>query len=222
MNSAAKKRLILMGLIIVVAALVLFAVLGSSSVATSLNVAQAASGDYEGKKVQVSGKVAEGVSTVDGRTYFTITDDEAQNELKVNFGGAMPSTFGSGITAICTGKMENSVLVCSELLTKCPSKYESAEGALTVKQLLKNADIYNATKVKVAGYVVKDTLKDGTADIRFVLESQDAIVDVAFSGGLPDTIQEGSAVILTGKLNSEQNRFEAEDVALDADVAARA
>ena len=41
--------------------------------------------------------------------------------------GAASSTFGDDVTAICTGRVgDDGVLRCSELVTKCPSKYEGA------------------------------------------------------------------------------------------------
>ena len=50
MNTQAKKRLTLVGLIVVVVALVLFVVLGSGGTAKALSVEQAASGEYEGQE----------------------------------------------------------------------------------------------------------------------------------------------------------------------------
>jgi D-alanyl-D-alanine carboxypeptidase len=45
--------------------------------------------------------------------------------------------FENDVTAICTGKKgKDGVLVCSELVTKCPSKYESDEDALSIADLL--------------------------------------------------------------------------------------
>ena len=224
MNNAAKRRLTIMGLTIVIVALVLFAVLGSNSAATALSVAQASTGDYEGKKVQVSGSVvADSYSVEDGIAVFSIADEgvDAQT-LRVSYGRSMPATFGNGVTAICTGRIENGVLACTELVTKCPSKYESADGALTVPMLLANADQYMTGEVKLAGYVTAGTLNDGMADIRFNLNSQGADINIVFPGELPDGIAGGSAVVVRGHLGESGKVFEAVDVALDADVASQA
>lgn len=223
MNKAAQKRLTLMGLIIVVVAILLFVVLGSGGAATALSVAQAASGDYDGKKVQVSGEVvADSFEPQGSRAVFTISSaDDPSATLRVAYGGAMPATFGNGVTTICTGRIEGALLECSELVTKCPSKYESAEGALTVAMLMDHAEAYVDNEVKVAGYVTHGTLADGTADVRFVLNSQDRTVDVVYDGILPDGIAGGSAVVLTGALDGS-GAFVATDVALDADVEAQA
>ena len=66
MNKAAKKRLIVVGLVIVAVAIALFAVLGGGAAAATLTVEQTVSGDYEGKKIQVSGPVVKDSYTTEG------------------------------------------------------------------------------------------------------------------------------------------------------------
>ena len=74
----------------------------------------------------------------------------------MTYDGALPATFGNAaVTAICTGTVTGDTLVCTEMLTKCPSKYESAEGALTVETLLANSSAYIGTEVSLAGYVTE-------------------------------------------------------------------
>ncbi len=223
LNKAAKKRLVIVGLVIVVVAVVLFAVLGSGSAATALTVSQAASGDYEGKKVQVSGAVVQDSYTSEGSTaVFEIVDDaDPSATLTVNYDGAMPATFGNGVTAICTGTLSDGTMSCTELITKCPSKYESAEGSVTVATLLANAGAYTGTEVKLAGYVTAGTIDDIDADVRFTVNSQGSSVDVAYDGALPDGLEDGSAVVVTGALAEGGTLFEATDVALDFAVEAQ-
>jgi cytochrome c-type biogenesis protein CcmE len=220
MNSSAKKRLTLVGLIIVVVAIVLFVVLGSGSNAKALSVSEAASGSYDGSKVQVSGTIADDSYTTEGSvTTFSICDEnDAEKTLSVTYEGALPATFGNGVTAICTGTVNDGSLAATELVTKCPSKYESAEGSLTVDLLLKNASTYQGVEIKVAGYVTDGTLTDATADVRFNLNSQGSDIDVVYSGALPDGIEDGSAVVVTGKLSDDGSRFIATDVALDDSI----
>lgn len=220
MNKAAKKRLVIVGLVIVIVAVVLFAVLGSGGTAASLSVAQAASGDYEGKKVQVSGAVVQDSYANSGSTaVFTIADaDDPTATIAVSYTGAMPATFGNGVTAICTGTLVGDTLACSTLVTKCPSKYESAEGSLTVATLMANASVYAGTEVKLAGYVTQGSIADIDADVRFNVNSQDVSVDVAFDGALPEGMEDGSAVVVTGTLAQDGSVFEATDVAIDAAV----
>lgn len=223
MNKAAKKRLVIVGLVIAMVAVALFAVLGSGGAATALSVSEAVSGDYDGKKVQVSGVVVQDSYTSEGTSavFEIVDDDDPSATLEVTYGGAMPATFGNGVTAICTGVVEDGGLTCSELITKCPSKYESAEGSITVATLLSNAGAYTGTEVKLAGYVTAGTIAGIDADVRFTVNSQGSSVDVAYDGALPDGLEDGSAVVVTGVLAEGGELFEATDVALDSSVEAQ-
>lgn len=220
MNNAAKRRLTLVGLIVVVVAVVLFVVLGSGSNAKAMSVQDAASGHYEGKKVQVSGAIVDDSYVTEGlNTTFSISDEEDPGQtLAVSYQGALPATFGNGVIAICTGTLSGGRLDASEMVTKCPSKYESAEGALTVDLLLKNISTYAGADVKLAGYITQDSLADATADVRFNLNSQGSSIDVEYPGALPDGATDGSAVVVSGALSSDGSRFVATDVALDSGV----
>lgn len=222
MNTAAKRRLTLVGLIILVVAIVLFVVLGGGSTAQALSVGQAASGQYDGKKVQVSGAVVDDSYVTEGTTTtFQVRDeDDASQTLQVVYEGALPATFGNGITAICTGKVGDGVLTASEMVTKCPSKYESAEGALTVSMMQKNLSVYaEVSDLKVAGYIVQGSLADVNADYRFELTSDGSTVKTVYKGALPEGAEEGSAVVVSGTLSADGTVFDATDVALDEGVA---
>ena len=109
MNSKMKRRLIVVtGVIVVVLAIVL-AIVGSSGAAKTISVKDALESDLAGERVQVSGNVVDNsFATVDGVLTFDIYDpdggDPAQ-KLHVSYDGAASSTFGNGVTAICTGKI---------------------------------------------------------------------------------------------------------------------
>lgn len=224
MNTSAKRRLTLVGLIIVVVAIVLFVVLGSGSTAQALSVGQAASGQYDGKKVQVSGMVVDDSFTTQGSsTTFEVRDENGGDAtLDVVYEGALPATFGNGITAICTGKVDGGTLTASEMVTKCPSKYESAEGALTVKLMLDHASTYAGVQgTKVAGYITEGSLGDVNAQYRFNLNSQGASVNVTYTGAMPDEATEGTALVVTGTLSQDGSTFAATDVAIDNSVTAQ-
>ena len=215
MDKRTKRRLIIVtGLIVIIAAVVL-AVVGSRSASTAVTVSEAASGDFDGKRVQVSGIVVDDSfeNTGDGLSFDIYDPDDESVRVHVDYTGALPSSFGNGVTAICTGTMEGSNrVIASELLTKCPSKYESAEGALTVAMILDNANIYEGQDVKLAGYIEGGTLVPvGSDEGRFVLSSQDAEIVVYYDGAIPDGVDEGSSVVLTGHL--EGDRFVATDLA---------
>lgn len=222
MNKAAKKRLVLSGIVVLAVALALLAVIGSGSAAAALTVDQALSGDYDGKKVQVSGTVVQDSYAAEGSTaVFSIAgedSDASSGVLRVRYSGAMPASFGTGVTAICTGTLSEDGLACSELVTKCPSKYESAEGAVTVSTLVANAGAYEGVEVKLAGYVTAGTIADIGSDVRFSVNSQGSSIGVSFDGALPDGMQDGSAVVVTGSLAAGGQVFDAADVALDSAV----
>ena len=159
MNAQMKRRLVVVtGVIVVVLAIVL-AVVGSSGSARSLSIADALGGSGSGERVQVTGNVVDNsYSTEGGVLAFSIYDPagDPSQTLAVRYEGAASSTFGNGVTAICTGRLSDDgglVLNASELVTKCPSKYESATDALGIVQLLGyGADIQDKT-VKIAGVV---------------------------------------------------------------------
>ncbi len=219
MNAAARKRLIIVALIIVIVAIVLLAVIGSGGAAASISVAEASSGEYDGKKVEVSGAVVQDSYQNEGTaTLFEITDDDSDATLTVSYTGAMPTTFGNGVTAICTGTIDDGLLTCTEMLTKCPSKYESAEGSLTVSTLLSNAGLYEGVELKLAGYITTGSLADINADVRFNINSQGSSIDVIYDGALPDDVQDGTAVILTGALAEGGQYFVATDLAIDSSI----
>jgi cytochrome c-type biogenesis protein CcmE len=163
-------------------------------------------------------------------------------QLRVVYDCGVSATFGNQVTAICTGVIsDDGVLVCSELVTKCPSKYESATSALDVARLLSYGAEIIDKPVKVTGTIKEGTLGPVGRESRFVLVGQgdeqqgDGQQDgrqaddeqqgtgqsvagdlpVLFDGALPDEVQDGSVVILTGSLNSA-GQFAATNVALPA------
>ncbi|MBZ0182540.1 MAG: cytochrome c maturation protein CcmE [Melioribacteraceae bacterium] len=50
--------------------------------------------------------------------------DNHGTELKVVYKGAIPNNFESSTSVVVTGKFQNGVFIASDILTKCPSKYE--------------------------------------------------------------------------------------------------
>lgn len=222
MNSKTKKRLIIVTGIIVIALAVILAMVGGGSAAKSVSVAQAASGDYQNQRVQVSGNVVENSYETTGNVLtFSIydPDDAAAPQLAVSYDGGVAATFGNDVTAICTGKMDaNGVLQCSELVTKCPSKYESGTEALQVSRLLEYGTSVVDKTVKVAGTVKAGSQSAAGQGDRFVVvDKSDASkqVSVTYDGALStETTADGAAVVLTGHLTSD-GKFAATNVALE-------
>lgn len=51
--------------------------------------------------------------------------DNFGKEIKVVYNGPIPNNFESCTSVVVTGKYKNGQFVASDILTKCPSKYES-------------------------------------------------------------------------------------------------
>ena len=220
MNAKMKKRMIAVSGVIVIVLILVLAFVGGNTAATTMSIAEAAENPQAGQKVQVSGNVVQdSFSTSNDVLTFKIYDTEGDpaTQLEVRYDGAASSTFGNDVTAICTGKINDAgVLECSELVTKCPSKYENADSALTVEQLLGYGESVYGNVVKVAGSVGAGSLKAAGQGDRFILvdaETGDSM-PVVFEGALSDGIADGSAVVLTGSLGAD-GKFAATDVALE-------
>ena len=220
MNAKMKKRMIAVSGVIDIVLILVLAFVGGNNAATTMSIAEAAENPQAGQKVQVSGNVVQdSFSTSNDVLTFKIYDPEGDpaTQLEVRYDGAASSTFGNDVTAICTGKInDEGVLECSELVTKCPSKYENADSALTVEQLLGYGESVYGNVVKVAGSVGAGSLKAAGQGDRFILvdaETGDSM-PVIFEGALSDEVSDGSAVVLTGSLGAD-GKFAATDVALE-------
>ncbi len=227
MNTKAKKRLYIASLLIVMLMLGFFTFIGSGGSSKALKLAQLQGNtQYEGKKIQVSGAVKAQSLKADGSVALFELEPEPgtsdSGELKVAYGGALPATFGDGIVAICTGTYKDGTLEAKQLVTKCPSKYESAQGALTVKNLVDSAASMQDKECKLAGYIVNNSMSPlGSGKPRMIIESQGASIDVYFDGALSTEFTDGVAVVLTGSLQADGS-FKATDAAIDTDLGKRA
>ncbi|NQT19305.1 MAG: cytochrome c maturation protein CcmE [Planctomycetes bacterium] len=86
---------------------------------------------YNGGAVRVRGIIEPGSVEHDKTTLdteFVLKDDEAS--LPVYYKGILPANFEPGSDLVVQGKYhpERKVLVASQLMFKCPSKYESKRG----------------------------------------------------------------------------------------------
>lgn len=58
-------------------------------------------------------------------TEFVIRDEASKHALPVRFAGVTPDLFREGTSVIAAGRMQQGgVFLATELMTKCPSKYE--------------------------------------------------------------------------------------------------
>lgn len=220
MNAKTKRRMVVVTGIIVIVLVVILAVVGGTSSAKSVSIADVANGGLVDQKVQVSGNVVENsFETVDNVLTFEIFDPQGDpsQQVSVRYEGGVSATFGNDVTAICTGKIgQDGVLNATELVTKCPSKYENATDALTVAQLVGYGQEVVDKPVKVSGTVKDGSLAAAGAGDRLVIVDPESGEELAvlFDGALSEEIADGSALVLTGSLN-DQGKFAATDVALE-------
>lgn len=222
MNTKTKRRLgVVTGLIVIVVVLTL-AIVGGNSAAHTVSVAEAVELKDAGK-IQVTGNVAENSFDISGDTltfsiYDADADPAASTLLPVRYDGGVAATFGNDVTAICTGKKNaEGTLVCSELVTKCPSKYENASGSLSVSDLLGYGDKVLNKPVVLSGSIAPGTLASVDADERFTLvdTATGASVPVVYLGAMPENMVEGARIVLTGSIG-ENGAFTATNVAFGA------
>jgi cytochrome c-type biogenesis protein CcmE len=85
------------------------------------------------KKVQVKGEwVKDQASSFDpDKVKFTFyMKDDAQRVVKVVLDGAKPNNFELATSVVAKGKFVNDEFHATEILTKCPSKYEGTSEAV--------------------------------------------------------------------------------------------
>ncbi|MDR3687167.1 MAG: cytochrome c maturation protein CcmE [Coriobacteriia bacterium] len=223
MNKRARMRLIGVTAIILIVIAVLVVTLGNKQSAVSSTIAQVKSDAKNGGRVKVEGAVVAGSWNKQSNPMkFTIKQESdtagTGPTLKVVYTGTAPNTFGDGVVAVVTGTLDgNGVVQANEMITKCPSKYSSAVGAIPVGELNKGTSMAGKPNLQVSGYVKPGSLGSATAAQRFFLASKadgsDPAVAVKFTGGLPDTVKDGAQVVVTGTLGTD-NVFTATSVAL--------
>lgn len=221
MNVNAKRRLVVVTGLIAIVIVIVFAVVSGNAVAKPLTVAEACSTGNDAK-IQVTGNVVKNSFAIEnGVLNFKIYDSEsdpmARVQLDVRYDGSIADTFGNDVVAICTGKKnDEGTLICSELVTKCPSKYENADDAISIDRLLGYGDAVIDSPVKVSGIIEDGSLSDISQAVRFTIvdEEGDGRLAVIYDGALPDAVGGNAHVLLVGSLGSDGN-FRASSVALE-------
>ena len=223
MNKRARNRLIGVTAIILIAIAAIILGAGSKQGAYYKTVKDVASDQaLVGERVRVGGAVVTGSwDKKSNPMSFAIREegDDSQSgpTIKVVYNGAVPSTFGDGVVAIVTGELSSDGTITSDdMITKCPSKYQSATGALSVADLLNGGSDLTGKSVKVTGYVTGEISPPG-GDVRFVISSStsggDKTVKVFYDGAIPQGMETGSQVVLGGSLDTN-GTFDAVSVAL--------
>jgi cytochrome c-type biogenesis protein CcmE len=198
-------------IIIIVVGVILATTRGNA--AAYQNVTDIAKGAAKaGDRVKVGGTVVAGSWNKQSNPMAFSIREEADSAgtgptLKVVYTGTAPNTFGDGVVAIVTGTLDDKgVIQANEMITKCPSKYESAAGAIPVAELDKGASLVGKANMQTTGFIKPGSLGPANAAQRFVLAAKadgtGKSVAVKFSGALPDTIKDGVQVVVTGTLDT--------------------
>lgn len=225
MNKRARNRLIGVTVVVLVAILAVVLLTGNKQAAVYSTVsAVSKDSSLTGKRVKVGGSVVPGSWNKQSNPMkFTIREetDKAGTgpTLKVVYTGNAPNTFGDGVVAIVTGTLgQGGVVDANEMITKCPSKYESASGAIPVADLIGKGAAMNGKPVKATGFVKPGSIAAATNGDRLVVaEKADGTgksVAVTYSGALPSGLKDGVQVVISGELDAS-GKFVATSVALE-------
>ena len=134
-----KAKYIIAGLIIVA-----FIVFGAISfMQNNIEYVTAKAAEKTHRTVQVKGAwVKDMQSFYDPNTntfHFYMMDDD-KTLLPVVLAGAKPNNFEIANDIVAKGKCENGVFYASDVLTKCPSKYQSKTGPQSSAQTTSNSE----------------------------------------------------------------------------------
>ena len=218
-NKRARNRLIGVTAIIIIAAIAVVASTGSSDGAYYRPVGEVISDEtLVGERVSVGGTVVAGSwDKMSNPMRFQIREEGTDDGpiIGVVYNGGVPSTFGDGVVAIVKGDVvadgDTLYIDSEDMITKCPSKYETATGSVTVD---KAVDMKEGSTFPVSGYVVAGSIQPPGGDARFVIadEAGTTKLDVVWEGALPAGMDDGSQVVASGSIESGQ--FIASDVSL--------
>ena len=223
MNKRARARLIGVTAIVLLAIVAIIVGAGGQQGAYYKKVSEVATDkSLVGERVRVGGAVVAGSwDKKSNPMTFAIREEGDESEggptIKVVYNGTVPSTFGDGVVAIVTGELgQDGALTSNDMITKCPSKYQSATGALSVSDLLNGGDDLTGKSVKVTGYVTGEIAPPG-GEVRFVIANDatgsDKTVSVFYDGAIPQGMKAGSQVVLGGSLD-KSGTFDAVSVAM--------
>ncbi len=122
-----KSRYIIGGIIV----LVFLAIGGYSFLNSSVEYATLSKAEQTGKKVQVTGTWVKDMGSEfdpSRNTFSFYLKDEENRIARVVLNGAKPNNFDIATSVVCKGSYKDGSFHASEILTKCPSKYEGNPG----------------------------------------------------------------------------------------------
>jgi len=217
-NKRARNRLIGISVIVVFAVAAILVGAGPDGAYSRTVSEVAGKTEFSGDRVRVTGTVIEG--SWNRRTdpmIFDIRNEGATDgpQIRVEYVGNVPATFGDGVVAIITGTLDDgSTKITSDtMVTQCPSRYESIEGAISVDDLLAST---GGGYRMVTGFVVAGSIKPVTEEFRFKVQNTNSggsQVPIIYQGALPSGMDSGSQVVFGGEMD-ENGAFVAVTVSL--------
>jgi cytochrome c-type biogenesis protein CcmE len=124
------KAKIIVGGVVVVAGIVLGAL---NFMESNVEYADFATAEKSSKKVQVKGEwIKEQPTSFDAQKvkFSFYMKDDANRVSKVVLDGAKPNNFEMATSVVAKGKFVNGEFRATDVLTKCPSKYEGTSEAV--------------------------------------------------------------------------------------------
>ena len=115
---------VIAGIVVIVAGIILSAV---NFIDSNVEYGDFADAQRVGKKIQVKGEwVRDQESYFDSKTaqFVFFMKDDAGEVRKVVLEGAKPNNFELATSVVAKGKIDGDAFHATEVLTKCPSKYE--------------------------------------------------------------------------------------------------
>lgn len=119
------KKSYIIGAVVVALAMIMAMYSFKSTMTTYVSVSEA---KVTTRPVQVAGVVAKGskhYDLQDNKLIFTLREDSG-DEMAVEYGGQKPANFDNVTKIVAIGKYntERHVFMATEVLVKCPTKYE--------------------------------------------------------------------------------------------------
>jgi len=210
---------------IVVIAAVVFFFFNGTSLSLDVDRLYDSADRYVGETVQLSGTVVAGSwdRQSEPMTFRVFNEDsDSAAEITTIFEGVPPPNFGDGTGVIITGVVgADRTITSGQMLTVCPSRYETDDNTLPVAGLFDMDSDMDMTgiPVRISARVVNGSITPPGEDIRLTvhdIEDPSIELPVKFSGGLAETVEDGTPVVLTGHLDEDGN-FAADVVANIAD-----
>jgi len=126
------KLLVAGSVLIATVAFLVYHALGSSmAYFVTVGELQTSTTDMTGRQLRVGGNVENGSiqqAGVGQEMHFVVTD--GTHTLPVTYSGTVPDIFADGVEVVVEGTMQpDGSIVANNVLTKCPSKFQSADSS---------------------------------------------------------------------------------------------